>query len=243
MSYRRHSRRSVYRPPSAASQHMAARRELSRRVSGIDGDVLKILFGFGERRFIDLLVAYEQQHGKKAADYMQEAFPRWKEGKTGVSGQNAERLINLAPQFLSNDQRYTLLKKLYEANKAALLERIEIEVILGHTLDAAARIDAGMQKLCAKPTQNRLPEDVQRTVAWVCNEDSTAARSIMAAIETEESLLLASAGKLEVERLIDLLRRMDRSANGTHAIRFPYGLLWVSVRHPTLLERLGKAFK
>lgn len=245
MAYRRYSRRrsTAYRGPSAASQHMQARRALSRRVSGIDNDVLQILYAFSDQRFVDLLIAYENLYGKAATDYMQEAFPKWRDGKTGVSGQNAERLINLAPQFLTQEQRHTLLKKLYDANKSALFEHHRIEVILGHTPDVAAQLDAATQKLCSKPTLNRLPEDVQRTVTWVCNEDSTAARSIMAAIETEESMLLASAGRTEVQRLISLIGRLDRSSQGTHTMRFPYGSLTVSVRQPTFFEKLGRALR
>ena len=222
---------------------MSARRELSRRVAGIDQDVLNILYGFTYRKFVDVLLAYERLYGKAAADYLEKAFPSWRDGKRGVSGQNAERLVNLVPKFLTRDERYTLLKKLYDANKLRQWEHLRVEIVLGHSENVTEQIDTAMRRLCSKPTLNQLPEDVQRTVAWVCNDDSTAARSIMAAIETEESVLLATGGNVEVERLIGLIGRMDRSAQGNHSMQFPYGSLMVAVRQPTFFEKLGRAFR
>lgn len=242
MSYRRHSRRR-YRGPSAAAQHMRDRSMLTNRIANIDSDVLQIIYGLDDRKLVDLLAAYERAHGKKAADYMDETLPKWKSGKTGVSGQTASRLINLAPKFLTRDQRYGLLKRLYDMNKRFNQERHEVAVVLGHTPNAVREIEAAMQKLCSKPSSNRLPEDVQDTVLWVCDADSVAARQIMAAIETEESVLVASAGRSEVDRLMGLIARMDRSAEGTHYMQFPYGTLTVTVRQPTFFEKLGRAFK
>ena len=240
---RRYHRRSAFHGSKAAIQHVSARRELSQRIAGIDQDVLEILYRAPYRTFVDLLLAYERLHGKAAADYLEKAFPRWRDGQTKVSGQSAERLVNLVPKFLTRDQRYTLLKKLYDANKSRQWEHFHVDIVLGHTENVSDKINSVMQRLCSKPKLNELPEAIQRTVAWVCNEDSAAARSIMAAIETEESVLLASGGQVEIKRLIDLIGRMDRSAQGTHSIQFPYGSLMVMVRQPTFFEKLGRFFR
>ena len=55
---------------------------------------------------------YGQLHGKNAEKYARKTFHNWKSGQTTLSGQTAERLLNLILPYLPQNIKYELIKKL-----------------------------------------------------------------------------------------------------------------------------------
>ena len=59
----------------------------------------------------------------------------------------------------------------------------------------------------------------------------------------EQSKLVATAAKLELQRLKIAIQNIDRNAVGTHEIVLPYGNIDVVIRKPKFFEKVGRALK
>ena len=210
-------------------------------IAGIDKDVLQICSSLDGLRRKILFNHYESAHGKSAANYAKEKMGDWATGFVNASGQTRSRLLALVPKILTHGERYGLLKKLYEAHRGHQPSH-EVTVIFGHQEDFQTKIADLATSLCNAPDQAQLPPHVQSKISWVCDNDSVVARKIMAAIETEQSVAIAQTGILEAQNLVQKLRGMDASTQGTHTIVLPYGRISVHVRRPTFSEKIRKFF-
>lgn len=92
--------------------HASKRQQLTNIFAGIDKDVEKIFLGLRESSLNALFNNYGEIHGKNAEKYARKTYPNWKSGQTSLSGQTAERLLNLIPPYLSKNIKYELIKKL-----------------------------------------------------------------------------------------------------------------------------------
>jgi hypothetical protein len=218
------------------------RAEAKQGLAGIDDDVLKIFNSLDGLKRKILFNHYESAHGKSAANYARNKMGDWASGAVRASGQTLTRLLNLVPKVLNQNQKYDLLKKLYDAHRSGHQENHSLTVVVGHSTGFREQVTDLALRLCNKPDTHTLPSYVQEKIAWVCDNDSTVARSIMAAIEKEFSFAIAAAGRTEVENLVNRIQGLDVSAEGTHTIRLPYGVITVYVRKPNLFEKIGKFF-
>ena len=80
--------------------------ELTNTFAGIDKDIQKIFFALNSRSLNMLFKKYGQLHGKNAEKYARKTFPKWKNEQTGLSGQTAERLLNLIPPYLPQNIKW-----------------------------------------------------------------------------------------------------------------------------------------
>lgn len=218
------------------------RTEVASGLAGIDDDVLKIFSGLDGLRRTILFNHYETAHGRSAAEYARKKMGDWAAGAVNASGETRKRLLALVPKILNQGERYGLLKKLYEAHRGKDLRTHSVTVIFGHVEDFQGKIADLATRLCNAPDEAQLPVHVQNKIAWVCDNDSAVARKIMAAIEKEQSIAIAQAGIVEANNLVQQLRKMDASTQGTHTIILPYGKISVHVRSPTFFEKVGKFF-
>lgn len=236
--YNYHRRRSF----DYYERNESQRAEAKQGLVGIDDDVLRIFSGLGGLKRSILFNHYESAHGKSAANYARDKMGDWANGTVKASGQTLTRLLALVPKVLDQNQKYDLLKKLYDGHRGNHQENHSLTVIVGHSLSFRQMVmDMGM-RLCNKPDTHTLPTYVQEKIAWVCDNDSAVARKIMAAIETDYSMAIAAAGRAEVENLVLRIQSLDMSAEGTHTIIFPYGVISVYVRKPNLFEKIGRIF-
>src|SRR6266478_4945241 len=199
-------------------------------MAGIDSDVLQIFNRLDGWRQSQLFSYYEKAHGKGKGNYAKKTIASWASGTVSASGQTRKRLLELVPKVLHQSERYALLKKLYDYYRNNSLENHSLTVVLGHTEDFQKAVGELASRLCNKPSTFQLPTYIQTQISWVCDHDSNVSRQTMAAIEKEQSLMIARAGMLEVERLVRKLQSVDASVQGTHTIIMPYGRVSVHVR-------------
>jgi hypothetical protein len=214
---------------------------LSESIGGIDYDIVKLLFSFEPSRLNLFFDEYEKHYGRSATNYARQNFTAWKTRKKSYNVKSIQKFVKIAPIFLTYDQRYELIKKLYSGTK--LVESHTISVVLGHSEHKLAELDKLFAHFCNKPMTHQLSGYVRSVLDWVTNHDSEQARKIIAAIETEQSLIVSRAAKSELERLRRSIAAMDSSAVGTHSIALPYGSIVVVIRHPTLSEKISKFFR
>src|SRR5439155_23839491 len=95
-----------------AQKHIQAYHQLTRRLGPIVDDVKRAFFNLDRIELKDLLSRYGEDYGDSARHYAEETYQRWKSGRVELSGQTAERLLNLVPRYLSFEQRFSMVEKL-----------------------------------------------------------------------------------------------------------------------------------
>jgi hypothetical protein len=219
---------------------------LSKGCRTVDEDILLLLYQIfrkGGSPLRQLKQSYRTRHGDKAADYLEEAWSKWMKGSTRVSVQTMNRLVDLVPRVITDGERYSLLKKLYDQSRAAHMTTHHVSIVLGRDeRQGKLLLRKYADDLVAKPRGHNLPDHVKKRMNWVCNDDANLAMRLMAAVEEELSASISKAANLEVDRLLRLLRTSER-IEGEHSIEFPYGTIVVSVRQKTLMEKLGDVFR
>jgi hypothetical protein len=98
------------------------------------------------------------------------------------------------------------------------------------------------QRLCAKPLEHSLPESVARFATWIADNDAVIAGKLIAAIQTEQSLAIVHAARVECNRLISCIRNPAMNLIGSHQIVLPFGTITVHVRKPNFAEKCRKFF-
>jgi hypothetical protein len=217
---------------------MEQRRELSRRVYGLDDEILEHLFKLRSWERESLLSHYEKENGRSAGDYARNIWPAWSSGARGVSGEVATRFINLAPKFLSDNARYDIVANMYQNTKRP--ETHHLTAILGYKEGAFREIEQLFERLCQKPLEHTWPRSLLQFASWLCDENAESAKRIIAAIETEHSLVIVKAARLECRRLLQALHDLDSAFAGTHTIQLPYGTISLHIRKPNLFEKIRK---
>ena len=214
------------------------RRELSRRVFGLDNEILQQVFRLDALKRETLFKHYETKYGWSAYDYARTVWDDWKNGTRGVSAEVATRFITLAPKVLSNDARYDVVAKMYDKTKRR--ETHSLTAILGIKEGALLEIEQLFERLCHKPFEHEWPDTLTTFANWLCEDDATAANKLIAAIDAERSLLIVEAAKAECKRLVEALRNLDAAVSGTHKIELPYGTISLHIRQATVFENFKK---
>jgi hypothetical protein len=114
----------TYRPTRLESSERALN---AKQQTTADDDILLILYRMIDdpnfrNRLTILLNAYRRIHGNSAGDYIITALPKWRTGTTKVAQQTIDRLVNLVPRVLTHDERYIVLRKVYQEHRYLLME-------------------------------------------------------------------------------------------------------------------------
>ncbi|SPF55447.1 hypothetical protein SBF1_830008 [Candidatus Desulfosporosinus infrequens] len=211
------------------------------QLDGIDADVKYILFNFNDVTLNKFFEAYEHQHGATSANYAVKSFSDWKSGAKKCSAATLKKLIELAPRFFTSNQRFELVKKIHHKTKDECIrnEYSHFEFILGKH-ENQQHLYHKLNNICSKPLTYSIPDRFTNLMSWLCDGDSEIARNMLCTIEQEYSIAITSAAKIEVERLMSMIRHNNSNAIGTHVIRFPYDNVHITVRHLTGSEKLMK---
>jgi hypothetical protein len=147
-----------------------------------------------------------------------------------------QRCIDLAPALLSPQERYDIVAKLYQKTKRLQIHYI---TVISHTKEGTlAEVQQLLERMCLKPLEHEWPNGLVNAARWLCDDDAASAKRLVCAIESDQSLLTAKAAKAECARLVEALQSLDCSVFGKHTIEFPYGLVIIQVRKPTLFEKV-----
>ena len=221
----------------AAFRHVDAYRALERRLGCIVGDVRELLFGLPPTRLRALLDAYEVRHGTSARAYAERTMPRWRSGATKLSGQTAERMIDLLPRQLTTAQRYRLVERLCAHHLSAASYRVSVRA------DAPAagmrELDEALRALTEVPALKYLPEAVLATVRWLNDDDAQATRALLSELDRRRNVIVGEAARREYARIKGIVARTD-GASAKQRIDLATGRIDVHVYRPrpSLWQRL-----
>jgi hypothetical protein len=148
-----------------------------------------------------VLYEYQKTYGLSARKYAEQTYPMWKIGKTKLSGQTMERLIQLVPPVLSPSTRFDLLVKVVERHRKSPPKRnIRINMESTHAglieinklLAEAAKLDNSLTPI---------PEQAMNAACWLCGNDMLVARALLAEAREKENEVICAQAKRDIDLL------------------------------------------
>lgn len=222
-----------------AIEHVRQYYALERRLGPIIGDIKKIFLNLHKESFEDLLIPYEKLYGTKARDYAAMAFPKWKSGQTKMSGQTAERILNLVPKYLTTNQRYDIVKKLCEHHIEKKYKHVTIDI--NNPEIGFRAFQENILEFQDSSFIKHLPEHVVETATWLNDDDVTVTRILLAEINKKISAEVKSYAKIEFNKLHTAINN-KLIKEGSQSINFPNGTLTVSFYKPSKCFVASAAF-
>lgn len=215
--------------------HVSQRQQLTNMFAGIDKDIQKIFFALNAQSLDALLKKYGSLHGKNAEKYARKTFPKWKSGQTALSGQTAERLLNLIPPYLPKNKKYELIKKLRNHYLRKLTKHVS-------TTHDEWKIDVipTVNELIKVSSEFKLPESLLQRAVWLADGDVDAANRILASVELEEAKVRANYLAVEFKRIQSLVDHIPHTQSIRHAIELPQGTINVVIEQEkqTLMQSI-----
>ena len=213
---------------SAARSHISQRHQLTRRFGGVDRDVEKEFFALSERQSATLFYRYGAAYGDKAEAYARDTYLKWKRGSVQMSGQTAERLLNLVPPLLEPATRFQLIRKL----RAHHIGTDTVYLIVGFD-NWRDSVFAAVAKIVQKSQNANLPGDVISVARWLAQDDARAAQALLAQAEQEDARIRTSLLEQEIALIQAMASRLVDTTNSfRHVIRIPHGEIHLFVETP-----------
>ncbi len=133
----------------------------------------------------------------------------------------------LVPPYLSPAQRFEIMRAVVEKHRPGA-PYLSIHVDPKKPEEGFAKIDASLDRMRKEDLLAHVPENVLSAATWLCDNDMTAARALLAASEGKENETLRANAIREIE----LLKRTIRTGQvqwASYSVRMPAGNLSVSV--------------
>jgi len=220
-SYRRRGYRNAY-------HGVSQRRELTSTFGGIDHDIERLFFSLSADKLTKLFSRYEVSYGSKAANYAMGTYPKWRAGSVRLSGQTAERLLNLVPPLLPFDTRFELIKKLRAAKFHKMARSVQ-------TTPERWRDDLGtvIAEVVNHGNKAMLPDDLKERVSWLADGDAATAEKLLLAADQEEAINRLAYLNAEFARLEAMLAQLGKyQTSVSHSIDLPQGTIMVFIQAP-----------
>lgn len=226
MGHRRYRNYRAYYGAYAVSK----RQELSSTFGGIDRDVERLFLNLDREDVDELFDYYEEEHGRSAANYARSTYPKWKRGSVQLSGQTAERLLNLLPPLLPFETRFELVKKLRGANFRKLTRYVNASP--EGWRDALGPVIA---EVVGHGSTANIKNGVKERVAWLADGDVAAAENLLLAAEQDEAFTRLAYLNAEFVRLESLIAHLgDYQTSVSHVIELPQGSIHVHIAVPNV---------
>ncbi|MCE5341699.1 MAG: hypothetical protein LLF92_11340 [Planctomycetaceae bacterium] len=217
---------------------MSYRDYLTHLFGGVDKDIEEIFFNLSLYELGKLFAKYERKYGQGPAQYAIKTYWSWKEGRVTLSGQTAERLIELLPYYLSKEQRFELIKKLRKRylKKNTLYIDATPESWREKVLPAIDKIikDAGSVKY---------PDNLIKRATWLSCGDMEAVHRLLEAVEKEEAVQRTAYLEAEFNRIESFIANVRGTERVSHHISLPQGDIYVKIveEKPTLFQFIWRA--
>ncbi len=182
--YKRYNGRSSN---EAALQHIEDARLLTIELGGTDQDVKKWFFSRTTSELDPILKKYRDTYGQQPYDYALKALPKWKSGRTKMSGTVAGRLFSLLPNFMPLDTKYDLVDSLWKHISVSKKRVVEA----GAEADIEQIIKVVNDEVMSLATNWEIPEALNKRFNWLGDNDATTYQKLLSHIkDTEQQLAI-----------------------------------------------------
>lgn len=226
-----------YRRRNWGAYQVSKRQELTYLFAGIDREIQEIFLNLSPSAIDSLFYRYGKIHGKSAERYARKTFPKWKSRETKLSGQTAERLLNLIPHYLSKEKRYELVKKLRKHYMRKMSR-----AVTASPSDWQNAVLPIINEFVEKSKSFQLPNTLIDRASWLADGDASAANRILCSIEEEETQIRTNYLKIEFKRIEALISNLENLKTINHLITLPQGNIFVTIqqeKQPLLKKLLG----
>jgi hypothetical protein len=206
-----------YRPQDG----MSARR----RSSNKNAELVRVLLDLDQDSLARLMGLYEQQFGEGAARYAKQTYEKWKSGQVRPNKQTFRRFLINLPKVMSFDLKCEVLRKLREAYCARDQYKLTV-----HTNDLKEKLTPLVDSLMAKKRRAELPDELQRRLIWLAEDDAQVANTLLDRSQHQESLDALTMLDREFHNIEGLLENADGRGKVTHTIKLPYGNIVLNVK-------------
>ncbi len=180
----------------------------------------------------ELFQDYGAIHGAAAEKYARKTFPAWKSGKTNLSGQTMERLVELVPPYLEPEQRMALVRELVKQHEQKGRKPYKsISINIEAPGDAFAEVDAALDAMEHEDALAHLPENVMKAATWLYDDDITAARAVLSEAKRAENEIMKKSARKEIA----LLKRTISSGQiktANYSVELPAGTISIQAYTP-----------
>lgn len=230
--YRRRSYRSWRSRGYGRSKAPSKYTSLFRKFGSVVSEIRSAFLALEEDALDELLKDYGAIHGASAESYARKTFPAWKSGRTNLSGQTLERLVELVPPYLSTQQRMELVKLLAKQHEPRFSRQHRAVSINIEAPGAAfGEIDQALRELETTDLLAHIPADVMEAASWLYDDDVTAARAVLAESKRIENEVMKQSARREIELLKrTICNGQVKTANYT--VELPAGTLSVHAFTP-----------
>jgi len=209
-----------------AEYHERRRAEVTRRFGGIDEDLEATFLHLDEYRLERLLRDYGDHYGRSAAAYARKTVPKWRDGSVLLSGQTALRLLEFLPLFLSQRERFELIRKL----RQHFIRRSTLKVGCSPT-SWREKVEPAVAAFVSRSAAVAFPAEVMSVARWLTHNDSLAADALLAEAEREEARTRTEFLAGEFRRIELMLEGLGkRNSRAVHTIQLPQGEIRVIIR-------------
>lgn len=207
----------IYRPQDG----MSARR----RSSNKNAELVRVLLDLDHDSLAQLMDLYEQQFGEGAARYAKQTYEKWKSGQVKPNKQTFRRFLINLPKVMSFDLKCEVLRKLREAYCARDQYKLTV-----HTSDWKEKLTPLVDSLMAKKRRTELPDELQRRLIWLAEDDAQLANTLLDRSQHQQSLDALNMLDRQFHNIEDLLENADGRGKVTHTIKLPYGNIVLNVK-------------
>jgi len=145
-----------------------------------------------------------------------------------MSGQIAERLLNLVPSHLLASERFDLVKKLRAAHFRPSHHNL-------NTTPQTWKADLAplIRNIITRSSSFELPANVVNRAAWLANGDAAAAQKLLAAAEQQEAVVRLRYLDAEFQRIDAMIQQLNGAHSSVrHRIELPQGSIAITIELP-----------
>jgi hypothetical protein len=206
--------------------------ELNRLFGPVVQGIRKAFLELSDDGLDELFQDYGVIHGLEAEKYARKTFPAWKSGKTNLSGQTMERLVELVPPYLEPEQRMTLVTSLAKQHESRGRNPFKsISINIEEPGNAFTEVDAALDAMEHEDVLAHLPENVMKAASWLYDDDVTAARAVLSEAKHAENEIMKNSARKEIALLKRTISNGQiKTAN--YSVELPAGTLSIHAYTP-----------
>ena len=196
----------------AARRHIEAARKLSQELGGTDKDVKEYFFSLPQNKLDVILREYGQRHGSSAKSYAEQTMPKWRSGRTQMSGLVAERLFNLLPPRMPLSAKYQLTQNLWEYFGPSSKKRLRI----GLDADVDVAVETVRAHFDEVVLHYTIPDQLERRFNWLSAGDVSVKQELLNHFRSKERQLLSEGARIQLPAMLAHMRDdiAGRTSNG-----------------------------
>lgn len=197
----------------------------ARLYTGIDDDVRRMFFALDLFTLKLVFNRYEAEYGEGKRKYAENTFKRWRSGEVQMGGEISGRLIRLVPSFLTFDQKYELIEKLWSRFR----QKTTLNITISPASGVEAAIEAVMDAVDAVGEQE-IPTAVAERLEWLASDDAIAAQSLLSEVAKREGEIAVQTLETELRQILALaIQHQDKSVSGTRTVSLPAATVYIHV--------------